>query len=219
MGIELVPVIEIGYNNQGLPVPPKGPYWEHAELWDMYNAASYQKAGFRDDLPPYLPGSSFYRLTDITDNNLVKLVKGQTEEMGNNNNSRDFVSPFSGGYVLRIDGLDMYFPQCCGDLSDIRYWENLLTGSGPFFYSGHPEPKVEVTDSEVIFDFSVGDDNEGFSPPPARQLLAISKTALEAAIENVNIELARFAGRLDKINIDDGLKIDGLGKLLIWWDN
>ncbi|WP_343319375.1 hypothetical protein [Sphingobacterium multivorum] len=28
MALELIPVIEIGYNNQGIPTPDKYPYWE-----------------------------------------------------------------------------------------------------------------------------------------------------------------------------------------------
>uniref|UniRef100_UPI00289F1EEB hypothetical protein n=1 Tax=Sphingobacterium sp. TaxID=341027 RepID=UPI00289F1EEB len=50
MPLELIPVIEIGYNNQGIPTPDKYPYWEYPMLWDKYNAESYKKAGFKDDL-------------------------------------------------------------------------------------------------------------------------------------------------------------------------
>lgn len=81
MALELIPVIEIGYNNQDIPTPDRSPYWKHPILWDQYNAESYKKAGFKDDLKPYLAGSSFYRLSEITDSNLTKLVIDHTQEM------------------------------------------------------------------------------------------------------------------------------------------
>ncbi|QQT54542.1 hypothetical protein I6I98_04605 [Sphingobacterium multivorum] len=81
MALELIPVIEIGYHNQGIPTPDKYPYWEYHILWDKYNAESHKKAGFKDDLNPYLAGSSFYRLSEITDSNLTKLVIDHTHEM------------------------------------------------------------------------------------------------------------------------------------------
>ncbi|MGA9650547.1 hypothetical protein [Pedobacter sp.] len=42
MTVELIPVIEIGYNNQDVPTPGKYPYWDYAELWDKYNSDSYR---------------------------------------------------------------------------------------------------------------------------------------------------------------------------------
>ena len=67
MTLKLKTVIQIGYNNQDLPTPDKYPYWEYPELWDKYNSDSYKKAGFKDELKPYLEGLSFYRLSEITD--------------------------------------------------------------------------------------------------------------------------------------------------------
>ena len=46
---------------------------------------------------------------------------------------REQASALFGGYVLRIDGHDKYFPQCCGDLSDIHYWEKLTNGKDGFY--------------------------------------------------------------------------------------
>ncbi len=50
-------------------------------------------------------------------------------------------APYSAGYVLKVNGKDVYFPQCCGDLSDIRYWEQLVTGDSPIQGNGHPLPQ------------------------------------------------------------------------------
>lgn len=218
MTIELIPVIELGYNNQDIQFPDKNPYWVFPEEWDKYRSDTYLKAGFKDHFTPYLQGSSFYKLTDITDNNLIKLTKDHTEEMRNGNYAREQASAFLGGYVLRINGQDKYFPQCCGDLSDIQYWDKLLTEEKISFYQGHPEPQVTITTDTIIFDFTVGEFDEHFAPPPIDNRLEFSKIELNKALQIVKTELKIFAGRIIKINIDEHLNIRDIDKLLIWGD-
>ncbi len=219
MKVELIPVIEIGYNNQDSQVPDKYPYWKYPEIWDKYNYESYEKAGFKDKLNPYLPGSSFYRLRDITESNLLKLTKDHTEQMRLGNYDREQASPFFGGYVLRVDGRDKYFPQCCGDLSDIQYWEKLVTDKKETFYQGHPEPKVKIKDEIITFDFTVGEFDEHFAPPPPDNHVKVDIPSLKQAIELVKIELKVFANRLKKINVDEQLNIENIDKLLVWGDD
>lgn len=219
MKIELIPVIEIGYNNQDVPIPDKYPYWDYPDVWDQYHAESYQKAGFKDRLTPYLPGSSFYQLADITDKNLTKLTLDHTEDMRNGKYGQEQASAFFGGYVLRVDEKDVYFPQCCGDLSDIQYWEKLVVDKQPFFYQGHPEPRVEIREDKIIFDFTVGEFDEHFSPTPLSSRVEIDKESLKRAISKAKDELEVFAGRIQRINIEENLNIDAIENLLIWGDN
>lgn len=216
MTVELIPVIEIGYNNQDVPTPGKYPYWNYPELWDKYNNESYKKAGFIDDLEPYLAGSSFYRLSEITDNNLKKLVTDHTQELRDGKYEREQASALFGGYVLRIDGQDKYFPQCCGDLADLQYWENLASGKEKGFYAGHPEPEVKVQGDKITFDFTVGEFNEHFAPTPSENIVQFDIPSLRKAIEIVKTELYKFEQRLEKINQDEKLNIDNIGGLLIW---
>ena len=216
MTIELIPVIEIGYNNQDIPTPDKYPYWEYRELWDKYNSDSYKKAGFKEELKPYLAGSSFYRLSEIKDNNLRKLVIDHTQEMRDGKYGREQASAFFGGYVLRIDREDKYFPQCCGDLADIHYWENLAKGKESGFYAGHPEPQVKIQGNKVTFDFTVGEFDEHFVPTPKENLVHFDIPSLITAIQTVKEELEIFEKRIEKINQDEKLNIDNIGELLIW---
>lgn len=217
MVIELIPVIEIGYNNQGIPVPDQYPYWDFPELWDKYNFDSYKKAGFKDELKPYLAGSSFYILAEITDDNLTKLVIDHTQEMLDGKYQREQASPLFGGYVLRIDGEDIYFPQCCGDLSDIYYWENLANGENGF-YAGHPQPQVKIEANTIMLDFSVEALDEDFIPTPKDSMVSLDILALKKAIVQTKQELKTFELRLEKINRDNYLNIDEIGELLIWND-
>lgn len=219
MKVELIPVIEIGYCNQGVQVPDKYPYWNYSELWDKYNEECYKRAGFKDNFKPYLAGSSFYRFADISFDNLIKLTKDQTEEMRLGKYSREQACPFSGGYVLRIDGQDKYFPQCCGDLSDIQYWNRLVKERVNTFYQGHPEPQVKINGDTITFDFTVEEFDEHFSPTPSDNVISFDIPSLKQAIEFVMPDLEEFSNKLKQINIQENLRIDNIDRLLVWGDD
>ena len=216
MTVQLIPVIEIGYNNQDVPVPDKYPFWEFPKLWDKYNSDSYKKAGFIDDLKPCLAGSSFYWLSEITDRNLTKLTIDHTQEMRDGKYGRDQACAFFGGYVLRINEQDKYFPQCCGDLADLHYWENIAKGNEQALYAGHPRPQVKIQGDRIIFDFSVGEFDEHFVPTPAEEIIEFDIPSLEKAIKTTKIELFAFEQRLNRINKDEKLNIENISGLLIW---
>ncbi len=215
MALELIPVIEIGYHHPGISAPDKYPYWEYPELWDKFNSECFKKAGFIDDFKPYLPGSSFYRLTDLTDNNLTKITIDYTKDLRGGNCNREQVGAFSGGYVLRIDGQDKYFPQCCGDLADIKYWENIANGNERVCYAGHPEPKIKIQKNKITFDFTVDEEDEYFVPTPAENIIHFEISSLKKEIETVKKELEAFEQRLEKINQNEQLNIYNIGELLI----
>lgn len=216
MKVELIPVIEIGYNNQDIPIPDKYPYWDYPELWNKFNSECYKKAGFKDEFKPYLAGSSFYKLTDITEKNLAKIIIDHTQELREGKYEREQASALSGGYVLRIDGQDKYFPQCCGDLADLKYWENIAKGKEKCIYAGHPEPQVKIHGDKVTLDFTVGEFDEHFVPKPKENMVQFDIPSLSKAIELVKTELNIFEQRLNKINQDENLNIDNIGLLLIW---
>ena len=216
MKVELIPVIEVGYHNQDITAPDKYPYWDYPELWDKFNSDCYKKAGFKDEFTPYLAGSSFYKLTEITDNNLAKIVINHTQQLRDGKYEREQASAFFGGYVLRIDGQDKYFPQCCGDLADLKYWENIANGEEKGFYAGHPEPQVKILGNQVTFDFTVGEFDEHFAPTPKDNIVQFDITSLSKAIEIVKTQLKIFEQRLEKINQEEKLNIDNIGGLLIW---
>ncbi|MDY3339545.1 hypothetical protein PG279_10210 [Riemerella anatipestifer] len=215
MIVELIPVIKIGYNSKDVTAPDKYPYWHNSEIWDNYHEECYRKAGFKDKLIPYLKGSSFYRLLDITDNNLTKIVIDHTQDLRDGKYEREQACPLFGGYVLRIDGQDKYFPQCCGDLADIEYWERLSNGQNSY-YEGHPAPEIKFQGNNIVFDFSADEFDEPFQPTPIEIILSIDKLELKIAVDKAKIELESFEQRLNKINQEERLNIDNIGGLLIW---
>ncbi|MBM9547402.1 hypothetical protein JWG40_10265 [Leptospira sp. 201903074] len=214
--LELIPVIEIGYNNQGVEVPNKYPYWAYSALWDKYHSDCHTQAGFVNSFNPYLAGSSFYRLSEITDINLTKLIIDHTKDLRERKFEREQANAFFGGYVLRIDGQDKYYPQCCGDLSDIKYWENLVNKKECGFYSGHPEPKVKIKEKIITFDFTVDEFGECFSPTPEENIIQFDILSLKKAIEIVKRELSLFEQKINIINKRENLNIENIGGLLIW---
>jgi hypothetical protein len=130
--------------------------------------------------------------------------------------SREDASPLFGGYILRVKGEDVYFPQCCGDLSDIRYWEKLLTANQPFSQNGHPAPRVEIGNNTIYFDFC--SDVEIFSPLPRYTTFNIAKVELQDAVIKVKRKLEGLANTLIAINDSEQLGIENIDRLLIWGD-
>jgi len=217
MAVALIPVVEIGYSNLGVEVPTQYPYWENAALWDAYHAACYAAAGFKDEFIPYLPGASLYRLAAITDSNLAKLAQDQTAELRAGVWSRNETCGFFGGYVLRLEDKDVFFPQCCGQLSDIVYWQGLAAGVASI-YEGHPAPGLLFTPDTVRLDFSKGEFDEDFQPPPPVLSVEIGRAALLLAVKQANQELRQFAQRLRALHEAEDLGVPAIDKLLIWGD-
>ena len=214
MTVELIPVIDIGYNNQDVKAPGEYPWWENIEVWDKYHKECYSKAGLKDDMEPYVKGSSYFKIDEISKENLIKLTKDHTKELRRGEYRREDVCTFFGGYVLRVDGQDKYVPQCCGELSDIIYWERLGNGQQSY-YEGHPAPIIKFQGDNVVFDFS-DDEDDPFQPTPPDSILKIDRRSLQEAVEKVTVQLQDFAHRLTEINSQENLNIEDIEGLLIW---
>ncbi len=217
MEIQLIPVLEVHYYSDEIPSPGKGPFWEYAAEWDKFNTACYFEAGFKDPFVPYLPGSAFVKLSDITKANLVKLVRDEIIDIVEGKSNREGKCPLTGGYVLNVDGEDVSFPQCCCDLASISYWEGISEGKTSYD-EGHPTPVLTFTTDEIAFDFEVDEFGERFAPPPLFEKITINKSQLKAAVEKAKDELYKFAAIVEEFNISEGWKIPEIGKLLIWGD-
>lgn len=217
MTIELIPVLEIGYSDQeGVNIPYKYPYWENAPLWGVYRKECLKKAGFTDQLIPYLEGAPFYLLADISDEDLARLIVNHTQRFRKGEYEREESSPLFGGYVLRVNGQDKYFPQCCGDLSDIQYWRHLSLGNNSPC-EGHPSPVVEIENDKISLDFTVDEFDERFDPIPPETILTIERLALGKAVQNAEKQLVILEERLRHINAKENLHIERIEDLLIWY--
>jgi len=213
--MKLIPVIEIGYVNQGVETPDHGPYWEYPNEWDNFNNESYKKAGFKDSLKPFDPGGSLYEIELISDDNLKKIVVDHTEELRKGEYDREQASPLFGGYVLEINGERLFYPQCCGDLGDIQFWRNISNGKESF-YEGHPAPIVKFENDEILFDLTVQEFDEEFTPFPKKRKFRLHRDDLKKAINEAELTLEKFANRIQAINESENLNLERIEDLLVW---
>lgn len=215
MTIDLIPILEIQITNQGIPAPDQFPFWDHPQIWNCYHAECYAKAGYNGKWQPYLDGAGFILLAEISEDNLTKLVMHHTQELREGEYRRDDVSTLFGGYVLRVDGQDKYFPQCCGALGDIAYWESMSNGIGEYC-EGHPAPLLTFDEDLITLDFSVRECDESFQPPLKETQLTIHRSMLKLAVTKVKDELHKFEQRLVQINLTHQFNIENIGNLLLY---
>lgn len=218
MKVELIPVIEITNYDQDVPMPPSGPYWEFPDEWENYHISAGIQAGFSESFKPYFKSSSFYRISKISDSDLLKIIEKKItdQEAEDDLTIEELLSPFYGGYILKINDVDTYFPQCCTDLKDIKEWEDLLDDVDPHFYVGHPYPRIEKYENKIIFDFLNSPIQENYAPPIFENNIEVDKESLKVAVENAKKELHHFAQQLIKINISQKLNLYEIDKILIY---
>jgi hypothetical protein len=215
MEVELIPVVEINYNDQELSSPHSYPSWEHSDEWDTYRSSVYRKAGFKDAMRFFKPGLPLFALEELSERNFEKLILDHTEDLRKGAYDRSSASPLSGGYVLIVDGKEKFFPQCCGELSDILYWEQLASGNASAYYQGHPCPNVKVADGKVLLDLS-DERFESFIPTPEEKLITINQEALARAVLRTKEYLGHLAFPLQEINRKFNLRLPAIDDLLIW---
>ena len=209
MNIKLIPVIELFRTSDKIVMPENGPYWKYADDWDLYNRQSLNENGF-SEIASYTKGSNLYELSKISDNDLLRQIKYRIEDW-----ELDEICPFDGGYILNVDGKDLSYPQCCGDLGDIESWILLANGYNNGFWQGHPAPIIDIKGDEIIFDLSVREFDEHFVPTPLIEKFSIDRFALKEAVDKLMKELIIFAVRLNNINAKEKLGFDNLAKVLI----
>ncbi len=151
MIVELIPVIELVYNNQEIESPDYSPYWKNLDEWQTYFDKCYSKAGFKDKLISYSKGFRFYRPKGITDNNLIKVIEDHMDTFKLGKTEENDLFPLYGGYVLNINNQDLLFPQCCSDLGDWVYWNSIAKKKKSVYYTGHPAPILKFDSKNVIF--------------------------------------------------------------------
>lgn len=216
--IELIPVIEISISNPKIELPELGPHWEYPEEWENYNNKCNEIIGFSKQLRSYIKGSSLYEVSTISTEDLMILLKIeiQKQQTDEENGIEDLTCPLNGGYILKINGQDVLFPQCCSDLADIEEWENIVNHDADYFYSGHPSPKIIQSANDILFDFVNTEIQERFSPPISVKELQINKYDLKIAIQKAKDELKDLSSRLEAINHRNKLGIKKIAKILVY---
>jgi len=215
MQVQLIPVIELFYLVDSVALPAQGPYWKHVASWRDYHERNLRANGFSPRLRPYLPGSAFHRIAELSDADISRLIRLHCHEgLTGSGDWRD-VRPLPGGYVLRVGGLDVLFPQCCSDLGDLQSWRRIAQGQGAYLYSGHPSPFISRQNQSASFDFNTNGHSEGFTPPPALHSVTVPLAQLMQAVQAAERELRIFAARLELLNVEQALNVPDIQALLI----
>lgn len=156
----------------------------------------------------------FYRLSDIRREEMVEIVKYHLENYIEGGYKSTDICPLFGGFVLNIDGKDMSYPQCCGNLGDIAFWTRISKGEHAVC-QGHPDPWVEFEGSNVILDFTHEEDDSFYPEPPVRRL-HVDMFALKEAVDEVTEYLIELGALFKEINEEEKLGVDDVDDLLIW---
>ncbi|WP_325435519.1 hypothetical protein [Pseudomonas nitroreducens] len=215
MQVQLIPVVELFYPVGSVPTPATGPYWEHVDSWQDYQSRSLLANGFSPGLKPYRAGAALYRLAEMSDEDIAQLASLHCAGGLQISGDWEQVCPLSGGYVLRLDNSDLFYPQCCSDLRDLQSWRQIAQGKGRYLYSGHPSPVIRIERGTITFDFSEGDMGEAFAPPPARSSASFPLVGLAVAVQTAELELQTFAVRLERLNAERHLNIPNIRALLL----
>lgn len=217
MRVHLIPVLELLYSTGTVLMPDCGPYWLHPDDWAAYRAKCLLAHGFSADLKPFAFGDSYYHPEALSDADLLRHLSAHCAEGRQLGGDWQQVCPLFGGYVLRVDGTNAFFPQCCSDLSDIQSWRRIATGADSYLHEGHPSPVITFDQGKALFDFSdEAADGEAFTPPPAYSSVSIPLEALVKAVRATESELQVLAERLERLNMEYQLQIPDISSLLIY---
>jgi len=220
MKVALIPVVEIFNVSEQFPSPANGPYWMYADEWEVWGRQSNVHAGFSETMVPYQKGGTLYTLDSLLDEDIWRIVQKELAryEPDDEEDTREEdiqLGAFNGGYVLRVNEQDIYFPQCCGDLSDIGAWESLLEEEQIHFCTGHPSPHVVRNRSKICFDFRHPSINERFVPPVLVATVEIEQEDLQTAIQQATQALVAFMKRLAAIAADRQLPAQYIAMWLV----
>lgn len=202
MDVVMIPVIEITYYNDHVALP-QGNYRNNPREWELYKRECKKRAGFTDIITAFPAGSDFYRVRDLPDSTVKKLVLDLLAENEGEQPIEDRLLPFDGGFVLQINGEARIMPECCCDLLSVHEWDNLVNGKVGFWI-GHPEPEVSVAGDTITFITYL-------SETP----VVVSRLDLKNALEQARIELQAFAQRLVALEQAEGWGINNIDKLLV----
>ncbi len=200
MKIELIPVIEIGFEeeeSQYIQPYPDNLYWLNSSAWDEYFTQKVEKNGYKA-YERIKEGYPFYRISQFNSKkDLLKIVflhlGGLNEE---DRSPLEESCALFGGYVLKLEGQIIFTPQCCGTLADFESWKSTIQDEfqeGYICKEGHPCPKVERINEELEFTFE--DELEGFIPPAIKS--KVGRGEMIKAIEKCQIELDEFGRYLN----------------------
>jgi len=122
------------------------------------------------------------------------------------------------GGLRVIDNKVIIDPSCCCGLETWREWLGLLTGDGSPWLGHDPAPWVENRNGLFIVHSDGGLGEDGEAAPDTRTQITFSRAELEAALLQVQKDLAGFLERLGEWALEHQLAFaEALGRAFDKW--
>ena len=146
--------------------------------------------------PPSTVEQGFLPVSEVSTETLPALVAQHLRLLREHGEPIESTCPLFGGLVLEVGGRRVLYPQCCGDLSDISTWMEVLNHdfqSGFVALSGHPCPEVIRRGAQI--EIICQDDDEAFYPL-VENPITMSFSDFQLALERANQELFALSQRI-----------------------
>ena len=216
----LTPVLEFDPYEHRLDRPaPSVSIEDSPEVWERFWRDSLADAGIADLSP--LPGTWVVAVRDVQSAKVLEHVvclhvgepslvaffetlEGPFDPVSAMNEFGDLafdgITPLRGGIALDVsgatEGSGRITPECCGDLSNWRDWQNAVRATAEQWlgvWIGHPEARVRRLDADLIVQKVLE------SGEPTGSLIRVAPEALEGAVETARAELRALEERLRPI--------------------
>lgn len=150
----------------------------------------------REALSAFPPGTSMYRVDDLTDQAIEVAIRDHLEKV-----PRDESVALFGGVTLVSAGTPILVPQCCSTLSEIDWWMQVFEARNDSSMlvrprNGHPEPHVSFLGHHV--EIRCEDEWETFDQP-APERFAMHVSDMQSALLRLREDRIRFCTRIDGI--------------------
>jgi hypothetical protein len=189
---DLIPVVEIEPKGDGTPLP-NGSAADNPAGWDAYWRACLSRRGFPAVEPIEKP-SWLVQVALLSDAALRAVLPDHLDAAGCLPITEpENVGSLCGGFVLSKAKEHLVRPSCCGDLSNIRDWEQAAgcrQSDWTMLWIGHPWVSLRFEASQLW----ISNHHEG---EPTRAMCRFHPAALEKATADARVVLAQLATRLE----------------------
>lgn len=203
--ITLINVIEISpllYTKDDFELPESSDYPDPEE-WHFNWEEAASKLNF--NFKTIEKGSHVADIETIDDENLQMILKARLEDMEDDPEEGIFTLAFDGGIALEKDSKIYIQPMCCGDMSDLKNWQDLLANSSrewKTLWIGHPWVLYRKENGKISF--SEYTESNEIDPEKIKILVEVEESELKAEVEKAVQRQINFKNRvlimLKKIN-------------------
>lgn len=181
--VRLVPVIEIEpYHFSSLQSSERTDYFE----------ACMKDAGFTN-VVPIAEGWHFVSARSLIGNPILEQLIREAAE----GKELDEMGPFYGGLALIADDEAVIGPSCCGDLSDLRSWRQVVAERPPSgrIWIGHPELSFSIHEDRI----TLVEEWESTTRPDWLVELTMPLAQLSSAVARARAEMKLFRRELEPV--------------------